>query len=223
MKDDRIPLLGLGDPITWITGFARVMREIFGHVSRDRFRLAYLSRGWIGQGVRLGFPTYSAQDHDVYCADAYPLAAQDFGLPHILLTLTDPYQIGWLSHPGKSPLKTSRSEEFITRYRDQIRWIGHFPVDGEGMNGPPLWFDEFLNGPDFTVFMSEWGQDMMARFMKKPHRFISHAVSDAFRPLNRDKAKEELEKRFEDRMFELAIGTDNASPGYARHIRPGSN
>lgn len=174
MSSDRIKVLGLSDPLTAPTGFGRVAREIFARLDRQEYELAYVSRSWIGSS-RFDLQTYSANSSDEVCAVAAAVAAQDFGMPLILWTLTDPWQTGWLSHPGKNARATALSDDWIAKHRKEVGWIGHYPCDAEGLNGPPLWVEDFFRGPDRLVHMSEFSARQFAEMEGlPPQRTILH-------------------------------------------------
>ena len=194
MSSGRIRILGISDPLNAPTGFGRVARELFERLPRDRFELAYLSRGWVGTRRFDGVQTYSASTQDQVCAGAFPIAASDFGTPFLLWTLTDPWQTGWLSHE-QNGLVTPQSRAWLAAHRREIRWIGHYPVDGEGFEGAPLWFEDFMRGPDVTVFMAEFGRKVLGQAIPGA-RLISHAVDvDRFRPQTTDGPLPGLEGR----------------------------
>ncbi|MDR7497930.1 MAG: glycosyltransferase family 4 protein [Armatimonadota bacterium] len=211
----RLPILGLSDPLNAPTGFGRVARELFTRLPQDRLRLGHLSRGWIGSRRFAGIQTYSADWQDVVCADAFPVAAADFGLPLVLWTLLDPWQTGWLSHPERNAYATERSRRFLRDHRGQIVWIGHYPIDGEGpRDGPALWVEDFLRGPDVVVLMTEWARKLVAPLLPdRDVRVISHAVDVArYYPGDGEAAKAQLEEAYARRMLEVV-----------RALRPGAD
>jgi glycosyltransferase involved in cell wall biosynthesis len=180
-------ILGMSDPLSSPTGFGRVARELFirlGTMYEDKFQLGYLSRGWVGTRKFPNVQTYSSSLTDAVNSGAFPIAAQDFEPPFILWTLTDPWQTGWISHMESNTYSTQASAEWLKANREKMLWIGHYPVDGEGINGPPFWYDAFMNGPDVTVFMSEYGHTLMKDHLSTQTRFISHAVdTNLFHPV----------------------------------------
>lgn len=175
---DKIKVLGLSDPPNTPSGFGRVSRELFTRLHAqhgDRFELGFLSRGWVGSN-KYGVQPYSASNNDELCSGAFPIAAIDFGLPFILWTLVDPWQTGWL-HIPKNTYAMPGTTAWIEANREKFRWVGHYPIDGEGVDGgPPFWYDTFLNGPDVTVFISEFGKRVMGDRVKTKTRIITHAV-----------------------------------------------
>lgn len=189
---DKIRVLVISDPINAPTGFARVARELFTRLDKERYEIGYLSRGWVGTRKFPGIQSYSASRDDEVCSGAFPVAAQDFGTPFIVWTLMDPWQTGWLSHTEVNTFATPTVAKWLKDNRQNVRWIGHYPVDGEGMrDGPPYWFEQFLNGPDMTVFMSQFGERLCKSLLSTKTTFISHAVdTKLFYPISpADKAK----------------------------------
>lgn len=188
---DRIKVMLLSDPPTQPTGFGRGTRELLSFLPRDRFEVAVLARGWMGSS-RFDAQTYVADSQDIVCSHAFGQVAADFGTPFILWTLVDPWMTGWLSHPQKNAYSVPRTREWIERHRADFRWVGYYPVDGEGYGrSAPFWYEDFLNGPDHTVFMSEFGRRSMEPFMGKPFSVISHAVNvNQFNPMVRLKEEE---------------------------------
>lgn len=192
-------IFGMSDPLNASTGFGRVARELFGRLGTlydDKFQLAFLSRGWVGTRKYQGVQTYSASITDDVCSGAFPIAATDFEPPFVLWSLMDPWQTGWLSHPEANTFATRETARWLKENRDKIRWVGHYPIDGVGVNGgPPFWYDAFLNGPDVTVFMSEFGRETMKGILSTRTRVISHAVdTDLFRPVAPEAREEAKEK-----------------------------
>lgn len=215
--DSRVPIFGLSDPLLAPTGFARVARELFSQIPQDRYRLGYLSRGWVGTSRFPGISCYSDGNRAGMCQEAFPAAAVDFagaGKPFVLWTLLDPWQVGWLSLPEVSPQRRPASTQFLKAYRDRICWIGHFPIDGYGpRDGPARWTERFLNGMDIPVAMSEWGRKICQPLMEngKEIRFISHAVhTDRFFPGDRDAARAKMQASYADTIARglHALGDD---------------
>lgn len=191
---DKIRIMAMSDPLNAPTGFGRVARELVERLPRDRYEIAYLSRGWVGSR-KFDVQPYSASASDEVMAGAFAVAAYDFGPPFILWTLMDPWQTGWISHTEVNTYSTPASAQWLKEHRQRIRWIGHYPVDGEGLrDGPPYWYEQFLNGPDVTVFMSEFGQRITKPLLSTRTSFISHAVdTKLFYPISEEskaKAKE---------------------------------
>jgi len=204
-KELPIKAMLMSDPPVQPTGFGRVTRELLQRLSPERYRLAMLALGWAGSSKFPGVQTYSASVSDSVCANTFPVAASDFGAPFVLWSLMDPWQTGWLSHPGKNVHSNHRLELYLTQHRHQIAWVGHYPVDGEGMReGPPFWFEDFFSGPDCLVFMSEFGRDTCAKTMdlgSRWHETIQHAVNTrVYQPLSQQKAREILTDMQEKRL-----------------------
>lgn len=203
----RIPIIGLSDPITYPTGFGRVARELFSRLSESpEFDCAYLARDWVGTRRWPNLKTYVGSDE--WCQRALGVSAMDFcpDGPLVLWTLSDPWQMGWIGEPIDNANTTPESAAFLKAHRKRIRWVGHFPIDGWGpREGPALWTEDFLNAPDFTVFMAPFGERVMKPFMKAPHRTILHAVdTDVYRPLDKGQAKAAVESLYAQTLAKMA-------------------
>ncbi len=205
VPDPRTPLIGLGDPLPAPTGFARVLRGLFRRIPQEKFRLAYLSRGWVGSGRFPGVQCYSDGNRPGMCQEALPDAAMDFcwedgiGLrPFILLTLSDPWQMSWLSRPETSPHRRPASVAFLKAHRKQMCWVGHFPIDGEGpTGGPARWTEQHLEGMDVPVAMSTWGRDLCQPLVEQEIRMIPHAVDvNTIKPLAQKEARANLDASY---------------------------
>jgi len=202
---DKIPLLGLSDPLVAPTGFGRGSRELFVRIPQDLFRLAYISTGWAGSSRFPGIQTYaetrSTPGFDC-CQTVFPYAVTDFTGPQepfILWTLLDPWQTSWISHPTESPIRSAASEEFLSKHRDRFKWIGYFPIDGTGPrpDHPPRWIGDIISQMDYPVAMSRWGQKLCNAVCSKEIRVISHAVNiQALKPVDRSKARESVQGRY---------------------------
>jgi glycosyltransferase involved in cell wall biosynthesis len=213
--DRRIPILGLSDAPNSPTGFGRVTRELFRRLPQERYRLGLLARGWVGSQRFPGIASYSASWQDVVQADALPVAATDMGLPLVLWTLMDPWQTGWLSHPEGNTYATPRSTRFLRAHRQDLVWIGHYPIDGLGpRDGPPLWVEDFLRGPDYVVLMTEWARRLVAPLLpRKDVRVISHAVdTDRYYPMDADATKAQLDRAYAAQILRLLATRTGAPP-----------
>lgn len=171
----RIKVLGLSDPLTAPTGFGRVAREIFARLDREKYDLAYVSRAWVGS-KKFDLQTYSGNANDEVSASATAIAAQDFGMPLILWTLLDAWQTGWISHNERNAMSTPISRDWVTKHRKDISWVGYYPCDAEGLNGPPLWMEDFFRGPDALVHMSRFSERQFANIELPPQRTILHGT-----------------------------------------------
>lgn len=193
MSDERIPLIGLSDPLTSPTGFGRVARELFSRLSSEKFRMAYVSRGWVGSSKFPGVTCYAEWKGSRFCQDAFAAAAHDFAPkgPFVLWTLMDPFQTHWISNPVESPLATADSKDFLGGHRERMAWVAHFPIDGTGVHAdqPPRSTDTALFGADILVAMSEWGKTLTENMLHREVRLIYHAVEDNFIPMDQGEAR----------------------------------
>lgn len=186
-----IKIIGMSDALDAQTGFGRVSRELFTRLPKDKFDCAFLAGGWVGSRNYPGIQTYVGYDR--YCQSAFPKVAFDFAGKDqfILWTLFDPWQVGWISHPKDNEYSTSLSLSYITQHREQFVWVGHWPIDGYGpRDGPPLFFEDYINAMDYPVAMSEFGQSLMQQVTEKPIDLIKHGVdTKRFFPVSSDAAK----------------------------------
>lgn len=196
-------------------------RELFGRLPQDRYRLGYLSQ-WVGSRQFPGVATYG-DPSSRFAANGFPQAALDFAGRgrFVLWTLFDPWMTAWISHPQSSPICTPITRKFFRdeAARDKFAWVGHFPIDGQGpRDGPGRWIEGYLEAMDIPVAMSDWGRRCVQPWVKKPVRFVSHAVNDGFRPMDRGEARREVELAFFRGMatgvaLAKGLGPDDALTG----------
>lgn len=212
--DERIPVLGLSDPLNAPTGFGRVSRELFMRLPQDRYRLGFVSQ-WVGSRAFPGVSVYG-DPGSRFAVNGFPAAAMDFaGFGRFVLwTLLDPWMTSWISHPRTSVLGTPNSRRFLLEDggREKFVWVGHFPIDGQGPRvGPGRWVEQYVEAMDLPVAMSDWGRRIVQPWVKKEVRFVSHAVHDGFRPMPRDEARRQAELVFLRGML-LAVSAERKIP-----------